>query len=185
MPISRTAAARAAFAALVLALALPRAALAQEEPPRGERTHIDLIPYSGYAHGIAGSRDAWLGGFRIAMRTQTWGVALTEQDWVIDLPCSADPEPCDDPISTTLGGEWRLPGRSPGSTLIVGGDLGVFDAESAYLVGGVRLGAEQALGPVGVRFETQVQKVLGLNVATLDALVGLRISFRGPRLPRR
>ncbi|HSU15246.1 hypothetical protein [Longimicrobium sp.] len=183
MPISRAAVVRTAIAALVLALALPRAAAAQEEPPRGERTHIDLIPYFGYAHGIAGSRDAWLGGFRIGMRTETWGVALTEQSWVIGLACNDNLEPCDDPVSTTLGAEWRVPG-SLGSALIVGADAGVFDADGPYLIGGVRLGTEQALGPVAVRFESQVQKVLGLNVATVDALLGLRISFGGPRLPR-
>jgi hypothetical protein len=180
MPISRF----AAVAALVLAFASSRALVAQEERPRGERTHIDLIPFFAYGHGIGGSHDAFLGGFRIGMRTERWGVALTEQDWIIDLPCDDDPEPCDDPISTTLGGEWRMPGRL-GATLIAGADVGVFDAEGTHLLTGVRLGTDQALGPLGLRIEAQAQKVLGLDVATLDALVGLRISFGGPRLPRR
>jgi hypothetical protein len=184
MPISRPAAVRAAIAALVLAVASPHALMAQEEPPRGERTRIDLIPFFGYGHGVAGGRDAWLGGFRIGIRTETWGVAVTQQDWVIDLPCGDDPEPCDDPVSTTLGGEWRMPG-SLGAALIVGADAGVFDADGTYLLGDVRVGTEQALGPVAVRFETRAQKVLGLDVATVDALLGLRISFGGPRLPRR
>jgi hypothetical protein len=184
MPIPISAGARTAFALLMLALAAPAAAKAQEERPRGERTHIDLIPFFAYGRGIGGSHDAFLGGFRIGMRTERWGVALTEQDWIIDQPCDDDPEPCDDPISTTLGGEWRMPGRL-GATLIVGADMGMFDAEGTHLLTGMRLGAEQALGPLGLRVEARAQKVLGLGVATLDALLGLRISFGGPRLPRR
>ena len=184
MPISRIAVIRAACLALAIALASAHVAYAQEPASRGERTHIDVIPFFGYGHGVSGSHDAWLGGLRIGLRTDEWGIALTSQDWVISLPCQSDPEPCDDPISTTLGVERRIPGGL-GAALVAGVDAGVFSVQGTHLIGGARLGAEQAIGPVALRIEGQAQKVLGLNVATLGALVGLRISFGGPRLPRR
>jgi hypothetical protein len=177
MPPLRTLVARSTLA-LAIALASTRPLSAQQ------RTRIDVMPYFGYGHGVSGSHDVWLGGLSVGLRTEKWGIALAGQDWVTSLPCTSDPDPCDDPTSTTIGIERRIPG-SLGAALIGGVDAGVFSVRGTHLIGGARFGAEQALGPVFLRIEGQAQKVFGMNVSTLGALLGVGFSFGGPRLPGR
>jgi hypothetical protein len=184
MHIFRSAARMVALAAVALVISAPRAVMAQDAAAEaGTRTRIDLIPMVGYAHGGENSRHALVSAFRIGLRTETWGIAYTQEYWVAGWTCPRETDDvCDDPSSYTLGIDRRFAG-SGGAALVAGADLGVMSWYGARAMGGVRVGLEQPIPPLGaIRIEGQAQKVLGIDVATVAALVGFRFSFGGPRL---
>ena len=183
MPISRSRTCIIAAAAVALAIFAPRWVAAQDaSADDGPRTRIDVIPMVGYAYGGANSRHALVSAVRVGLRTETWGIGYTQGYWVAGWTCPRETDVCDDPSSYTLGVERRFT-KPDGTALVAGADAGVMSWYGARAMGGVRVGLEQPVPPLGaIRIEGQAQKVLGIDIATVAALVGFRFSFGGPRL---
>jgi hypothetical protein len=177
MRISWTA---AAWLAAALVLAFPRAAAAQDAP--APRTRIDIIPQLGYAGLLEHGRSGLASSLRLAIGTGRVGIAYTQGYWVGSVHCPADV--CNDLESYTVGGEARIAERG-GTVLVAGADAGVMSFYGSHAMGDVRLAVDQGGRTLALRSELQAQAASGVEVAHVLLSVGLRISFAGPRLPRR
>lgn len=170
----------------VIALLSPRRVWAQDAAEgEGVRTRIDLIPMVGYAHGGENSRHAWASMVRVGLRTETWGISYTQGYWIAGWTCPRqNVDVCDDPNSYTLGVERRF-ATADGTALVAGAEAGVMSWYGARAMGGVRVGVEQPVPPLGaIRIEGQAQKVAGRDIATAGIFAGFRFSFGGPRIRR-